>query len=317
MPMESDQFWESIFTDEGQDEVQQISDSVKREDLATMIYTSGTTGDPKGVMLSHGNILSNLEAVLPLVPIVRGDTALSFLPLCHIFERVVTYAYMCSGVSIYYAQSVDTLGESLQEVKPHFFTTVPRLLEKVYEKIITKVKEDSPIKQKIFFWAESLTHSYQFGQELKGIDSLKWLAADRIVFGKLRERLGGRVKGILTGAAACPKKMAQFFSAIGIPVREGYGMTETSPAIAVSGYEENMALLGTVGPIISNATVKIDVDEEAYGPMAGEILVKGPNVMMGYYNKPDKTAEVIDEDGWLHTGDVGRSFRKVAWIFQK
>ena len=310
-------FWEDIFTDDGQDEAKQISDSINREDLATIIYTSGTTGDPKGVMLSHGNILSNLEAVLPLVPIARGDTALSFLPLCHIFERVVTYAYMCSGVSIFYAQSVDTLGESLLEVRPHFFTTVPRLLEKVYEKIITKVKQESTVKQKIFFWAESLTNSYQFGQKLNGIDNLKWLAAEKIVFGKLRDRLGGRVKGILTGAAACPKKMAQFFSAIGIPVREGYGMTETSPAIAVSGYEDNMALLGTVGPIISNAEVKIDIDEEAYGPMAGEILVKGPNVMMGYYNKPDKTAEVIDKDGWLHTGDVGRFIRKGKVDFLK
>ena len=179
------------------------------------------------------------------------------------------------------------------------------------------MKEESPVKQKIFFWAEALTGTYKFGQKPKGMDSLKWLAADKIVFGKLRDRLGGRVKGILTGAAACPKKMAQFFSAIGIPVREGYGMTETSPAIAVSGYEENMALLGTVGPIISNIEVKIDVDEEAYGPMAGEILVKGPNVMMGYYNKPDKTAEVIDQDGWLHTGDVGRFIRKGKVDFLK
>jgi long-chain acyl-CoA synthetase len=309
--------WETILTDGDMSSVEKIKESIKPDDLATLIYTSGTTGNPKGAMLTHRNILSNLEAVAPLVPVNRGDVALSFLPLCHVFERVVTYAYMYVGVSIMYAQSIDSLGESLKEVRPHFFTTVPRLLEKVYEKIVTKAKAGSPLKKKIFFWAEDLTNQYSYGYEPEGFNSVKWLLADKIVFSKVRDNLGGRLKGILTGAAACPRKMAQFFSAIGIPVREGYGMTETSPAIAVSGYESNMALLGTVGPIISNIEVKIEVDEEAYGPDAGEILVKGPNVMQGYLNQPDKTAEVFNEEGWFLTGDVGKMIKKNGVEFLK
>lgn len=309
--------WETIFTEGDMSPVEKIKASIKTEDLATLIYTSGTTGNPKGVMLSHKNIISNIEAVSPLVPILRGDIALSFLPLCHVFERVVTYAYMYLGASIMYAQSVETLGESLKEVRPHFFTTVPRLLEKVYEKIVTKAKEGSPVKQKIFFGAEALTEQYYYGFKPSGFNAVKWFLADKIVFSKVRENLGGRIKGILTGAAACPRKMAQFFSAMGIPVREGYGMTETSPAIAVSGYAPNLALLGTVGPVIDNVVVKIDVDEEAYGPNSGEITLKGPNVMMGYYNQPEKTAEVFNEDGWFLTGDVGKLIKKDGVEFLK
>lgn len=194
---------------------------------------------------------------------------------------------------------------------------MPRLLEKVYEKIVTKAQGGSSVAKKIFFWAEELTQQYTYDFTPSGFNSVKWKVADKIVFSKVRDNLGGRVKGILTGAAACPRKMAQFFSAIGIAVREGYGMTETSPAIAVSGFEPRLALLGTVGPIINNIEVKIDVDEEAYGPDAGEILVKGPNVMMGYYNKPDKTAEVFTEDGWFCTGDVGRMIKKNGVEFVK
>jgi len=309
--------WETILTEGNMSSVEKIKETVKPDDLATLIYTSGTTGNPKGVMLTHRNILSNIEAVVPLVPVTRGDVALSFLPLCHVFERVVTYAYMYARVSIMYAQSIDSLGESLKEVRPHFFTTVPRLLEKVYEKIVTKAKAGSPLKKKIFFWAEDLTNQYSYGYEPEGFNSVKWMLADKIVFSKVRDNLGGRLKGILTGAAACPRKMAQFFSAIGIHVREGYGMTETSPAIAVSGYEPNMALLGTVGPVIPNIEVKIDVDEEAYGPDAGEILVKGPNVMQGYLNQPEKTAEVFNDEGWFLTGDVGRMIRKDGVDFLK
>jgi len=302
--------WETIHTDGDLTPVEKIKESIKSEDLATLIYTSGTTGNPKGVMLSHNNILSNLKAVGPLVPVKEGDVALSFLPLCHVFERVVTYFYMYAGVKIVYAQSINTLGESLKEVRPHFFTTVPRLLEKVYEKIVTTAKESGGLKQKIFFWAEGITTDYAYDFKPTGLASVKWGLADKIVFSKVRDNLGGRVKGILTGAAACPRKMAQFFSAIGIPVREGYGMTETSPAIAVSGYEPNLALLGTVGPVITDVTVRIDVNEKAYGPDAGEIMIKGPNVMMGYYNKPEKTKEVFTEDGWFLTGDVGRLIRE-------
>ncbi|MFK7798992.1 MAG: long-chain fatty acid--CoA ligase [Aureispira sp.] len=304
-------FWETILTKGDMAPVEKISKDIDPKTLATLIYTSGTTGNPKGVMLSHSNIFSNIRAVGRLIPVSKGDTALSFLPLCHVFERVTTYAYMYLGVGIFYAQSIDTLGESLREVKPHFFTTVPRLLEKVYEKIVSGANEAGGLKKKIFFWAEGITSSYSYDFEPSGLGSkVKWKLADKIVFSKVRDNLGGRVKGILTGAAACPRKMAQFFSAIGIPVREGYGMTETSPAIAVSGYSPRLAMLGTVGPIIDDVVVKIDVDEEAYGPNAGEILVKGPNVMMGYYNKPEKTAEVFTEDGWFRTGDVGKMVKK-------
>ncbi|MGH1338708.1 MAG: AMP-dependent synthetase/ligase [Aureispira sp.] len=304
-------FWETILTKGDLAPVKKISDAIQPEELATLIYTSGTTGNPKGVMLSHANIFSNIIAVGRLIPASKGDIALSFLPLCHVFERVTTYAYMYLGISIFYAQSIDTLGESLKEIKPHFFTTVPRLLEKVYEKIVSKANEGGGLKKKIFFWAEGMTNSYSYDFDPAGFgDKLKWGLADKIVFSKVRDNLGGRVKGILTGAAACPRKMAQFFSAIGIPVREGYGMTETSPAIAVSGYAPRLALLGTVGPIIDGVTVKIDVNEEAYGANAGEILVKGPNVMMGYYNKPEKTAEEFTEDGWFKTGDVGKLVKK-------
>ncbi len=309
--------WETILTEGDLSAVEKIKNEVQPNDLATLIYTSGTTGNPKGVMLSHRNILSNLEAVAPLVPVTKGDIALSFLPLCHIFERVVTYAYMYVGVSIMYAQSIDTLGESIKEVRPHFFTTVPRLLEKVYEKIVTKAQEGSPLKKSIFFWAEGLTTQYSYGYKPSGFNSVKWFLADRIVFSKVRDNLGGRLKGILTGAAACPRKMAQFFSAIGIRVREGYGMTETAPAISVNGYEPNMALLGTVGPVINGVSVMIDVDEEAYGPDAGEILVKGPNVMQGYLNQPEKTAEVFNKEGWFLTGDVGKIIKKNGKEFLK
>ena len=304
-------FWETILTKGDMSPVEKISKDIDPKALATLIYTSGTTGNPKGVMLSHSNIFSNIRAVGRLIPVSTGDVALSFLPLCHVFERVTTYAYMYLGVGIFYAQSIDTLGESLKEVKPHFFTTVPRLLEKVYEKIVSGANEAGGLKKKIFFWAEGITANYSYDFEPSGlVNKLKWKMADKIVFSKVRENLGGRVKGILTGAAACPRKMAQFFSAIGIPVREGYGMTETSPAIAVSGYAPRLALLGTVGPIIDDVVVHIDVDEEAYGPNAGEILVKGPNVMMGYYNKPEKTAEVFTEEGWFKTGDVGKLVKK-------
>ena len=298
--------WENIFADGDMKAVEAIKETIKPQDLATIIYTSGTTGNPKGVMLSHDNIASNVRAVLPLIPTDAGTIALSFLPLCHIFERTVTYSYMAKGIQIYYPPSLDTLAESLAEVKPHFFTTVPRLLEKVYEKMLTNVRKEGGLKAKIFLWAEGLTTQYQdYDFKPSGLNAVKWGLADRLVFKKVRERLGGRLKGILTGAAACPRKMAQFFSALGIPVREGYGLTETSPAICISRFDAKQTLLGTVGPAIPNVDIKIELDAE-YGPEAGEILIKGPNVMMGYYQKPDKTAEVMTEDGWFRTGDVGR-----------
>jgi long-chain acyl-CoA synthetase len=298
--------WSTIFSEADLAPVEKIRSTIVPTDLATIIYTSGTTGNPKGVMLSHKNILTNIQDVYPILPIRAGEIGLSFLPLCHIFERTVTYAYMSKGVNIIYPPSLDTLSESLQEFKPHFFTTVPRLLEKVYEKIVTKSKSEPQWKQSIFNWAEGLTQDFEFDPKRSFLESIKWKLADKAVFSKIRERLGGRLRGIVTGAAACPRKMAQFFSAVGIPIREGYGLTETSPAIAINTFAPYGALLGTVGPLLDSVKVKIDTSDGAYQPEEGEILVKGGNVMSGYYKQPEKTAEVFDKDGWFKTGDIGK-----------
>ncbi|HRK28647.1 MAG TPA: long-chain fatty acid--CoA ligase [Chitinophagales bacterium] len=295
--VEGAKHWETIFAEGNMSEVESIKASIKPDDMATIIYTSGTTGNPKGVMLSHNNIVSNIKATLPLIPLEPGDQALSFLPLCHIFERMVTYGYMTIGVTITYAESVEKLGDNLKEVKPEFFTTVPRLLEKVYEKIYSTGHHLTGLKKKLFFWALSLTENYEYDYQPGLLEGIQLAIADKLIFSKWREALGGKVKGIVTGAAACPTKMARVFSAAGIPIREGYGLTETSPAISISRFTKHGALLGTVGPPIDNVEVKIADD--------GEILAKGPSIMMGYYQKPDATAEVIDADGWFHTGDIG------------
>ncbi|MCO5232573.1 MAG: long-chain fatty acid--CoA ligase [Chitinophagales bacterium] len=271
--------------------IKERSEKIQSKDLATIIYTSGTTGLPKGVMLSHENIISNLLAVSKELPIESGQVSLSFLPLCHIFERMVIYTYFYNGVNVYYSD-VDTLAEKLQTVRPHFFTTVPRLLEKVYEKIVNKGLELKGLKKKLFFWALSLTDDYQYDQK----PGLQMKIADKLIFSKWREALGGRVVGIVTGSAACPLKIARVFSAAGVPIREGYGLTETSPVITFNRFTEGGSMLGTVGMPIEKVEVKIAED--------GEILAKGPNIMMGYFKAPDKTAEVMSGD-WFHTGDVG------------
>lgn len=298
--------WMSIFAKGDYSPVEEIKKGIKAEDLATIIYTSGTTGRPKGVMLSHDNIASNVRDVMPMVPVNRGESAVSFLPLCHIFERTVTYTYMALGIQINYAESIETLADDLQTFKPHFFTTVPRLLEKVYEKIYLKTQAAGGIKFKLFKWALSLTEDYDYDQKAGGLKGAKLFLADKLIFSKIRARLGGNLKGVLSGAAACPVKMIRFFSAIGIPVREGYGLTETSPAIAIGRYEKEKAMLGTVGPLLPSVKVRLDDPEGLYQPGEGEILVKGPNIMLGYYNKPEKTAEVFTEDGWFRTGDIGQ-----------
>jgi long-chain acyl-CoA synthetase len=269
----------------------EIKKSVDPSDLATLIYTSGTTGLPKGVMLSHNNIISNVLMVSKELPLEAGQIALSFLPLCHIFERMVAYTYIYSGANIYYSD-IDTLGEKLQTVKPHFFTTVPRLLEKVYEKIVNKGLDLTGLKKKLFFWALGLTDSYEYDKQ----QGLQMKIADKLIFSKWREALGGRVIGIVTGSAACPLKIARVFSAAGVPIREGYGLTETSPVLTFNRFQEGGSMLGTVGMPIDGVTIKIAED--------GEILAKGPNIMMGYYKEPEKTAEVMT-DGWFMTGDVG------------
>lgn len=300
-------FWEDIFEEGDLAPVHERMAQVQPHDLATLIYTSGTTGNPKGVMLSHRNIISNIEMVEKVMPIGDGQIALSFLPICHIFERCAHYAYMSLGINIVFTSTQNLGGDDgdLKAIQPHFFTTVPRLLEKVYEKIYNKGLELTGIKKSLFFWALSLTNDYEYDKAYSGWDKIQRNIADKLIFSKWREALGGRVVGILTGAAPCPVKMAKIFSAAGIPIREGYGLTETSPGLAINYYEPGMAKLGTVGPALDGVTIKIEEDT-LYGPGEGEILAKGENIMMGYYNKPEATREVLSEDGWFRTGDIGK-----------
>lgn len=280
------------------EKLESIKQSIKTDDLLTIIYTSGTTGNPKGVMLSHLNLISNFESCRDNFPIDETCRALSFLPLNHVYERMVLYLYMSKGMSIYYAQNMATIADDLRDVKPQIFTTVPRLLEKVYDKIVAKGYELSGFKRKIFLWALDLGLKYDPNQQFSAWYNfqLKW--AQKLVFSKWQEALGGNIRMICSGAAALQPRLARVFWAAGIPVSEGYGMTETSPVIATNRVMPLDLRISTVGPIIDGTTVKIAED--------GEILVKGPNVMLGYYNKPELTKEVIDADGWLHTGDIGK-----------
>jgi long-chain acyl-CoA synthetase len=306
-------FWEDMWQDAEsfQSEVDRIKNTVLPGDLATIIYTSGTTGQPKGVMLSHENIASNIKATVPIIPIHAGDRGLSFLPLNHIFERVCSYAYMYVGAQVTFT-GVDNLGGDegdLKAVKPHFFTTVPRLLEKVYEKIYNKGLELKGLKRKIFFWALDLVQDYEYDKEYTGLKKLQMFIANKLVFTKWREALGGCIKGIVVGASPCPVKIAKTFSAAGIPVREGYGMTETSPGITISRFDKGMSRLGCVGPVLTGVEVMIDSSDGNYAPGEGEILSSGLNTMMGYYNKPEETAKVIkymDGKRWMCTGDIGK-----------
>lgn len=279
------------------EDIEKIKASIKPDDLLTILYTSGTTGNPKGVMLSHNNLISNSKASQNLCPFQSNWKALSFLPLNHVYERMLTTLYMYLGVSIYYAESLDTIGDNLKEVKPEVFSTVPRLLEKVYDKIVAKGSELTGIKKKLFFWALDLGLRY----ELHGANGwwyeFQLKIANKLVFSKWREALGGNLFAAVSGGAALQPRLARVFNSARITVLEGYGLTETSPVIAVNNFLPNGIKFGTVGPVIEGVTVKIAED--------GEILVKGPNIMLGYYNRPDATAEVIDTEGWFHTGDIG------------
>lgn len=286
----------AMSTPEGQARIKPIADKIAYEDLATIIYTSGTTGTPKGVMLSHRNILSNVMACIPCFPPGDEMRALSFLPLNHIFERMVTYLYLFRGTSVYYAESLETIGDNLKEVQPNMFTTVPRLLEKVYDRIMQKGSELTGVKKKLFFWAHGLAEQYEINKNLGSWYHFKLKLANKIIFSKWREGLGNHIKCIVTGGAACQVRLIRIFTAAGITIMEGYGLTETSPVISVNRYQEDGRRFGTVGPLIDGVEVKIAED--------GEILCKGPNVMMGYYKRPDLTAQEIT-DGWYHTGDIG------------
>ena len=280
-----------------QSEVEERKANVKPEDLATIIYTSGTTGTPKGVMLSHNNITSNaLDGVLRL-PLLDAETrVLSFLPICHIFERVLIYIYQYAGASIYFAEAIDKIGENAKEVKPNIMSVVPRLLEKVFDKIMLKADDLSSIKQKLFYWAVNLGEQWEPYGKNGAWYEFKLKIANKLIFSKWREGLGGELSTMVSGSAALQQRLTRVFSAGGMQIMEGYGLTETSPVVSVSMYRDQHFKLGTVGKPIKNVDVKIAED--------GEILIKGPNVMMGYYKDPEKTASVMTGD-YFHTGDKG------------
>lgn len=278
-------------------DLEPIKAAVTPDDLLTLIYTSGTTGQPKGVMLTHNNLLSNCRNAQRFVPVTKEDKALSFLPLCHIFERMVTHLYLINGVSIYYAESMETIADNLREVKPEIFTTVPRLLEKVYDKIVAKGHTLEGVKKNLFFWALDLGLKYDNQKDHGFFYNTQLKLANKLIFNKWREALGGNLRCIVSGGGALQPRLARVFWSAGIPVMEGYGLTETSPVIAVGGYEPENNMIGTVGPIIDNTEVKIAQD--------GEILTKSESVMKGYYNKPELTAKEFDAEGWFHTGDIG------------
>ncbi len=276
--------------------IKEIMSQVKEEDLATLIYTSGTTGRPKGVMLSHKNLVSNSLSSRKRLPVDSDSKSLSFLPLCHVYERMVCYMYIYVGTSIYFAESLETIGDNLREVHPDVFTAVPRLLEKVYDKIYAKGQELTGIKRALFFWALSLGQEYEIHG--KGpLYKLQLKIANKIIFSKWREALGGNCKAVASGAAALQPRLARVFLAAQIPIMEGYGLTETSPVIAVNEEKNDGVRIGTVGRPLDEVEVRIASD--------GEIEVKGPNVMMGYYNNEEATKEVFTEDGWFKTGDLG------------
>ncbi|HEY4650491.1 MAG TPA: long-chain fatty acid--CoA ligase, partial [Pontibacter sp.] len=283
---------------ENPEQLDALRAAVAPEDTLTIIYTSGTTGNPKGVMLTNNNLISNVQGTVPYVPVNNHHRALSFLPLCHVFERMLLYLYFRMGVSIYYAESIEKVAENLKEVQPHVFTTVPRLLEKVYDKIVAKGMELTGVKRKLFFWALELGLKYDTQEDQGWWYNQQLALANKLIFSKWREALGGNVIAIVSGGAALQPRLARVFWSANIRVMEGYGLTETSPVISVNRFEPENNMIGTVGLPIDGVEVKISEED-------GEILTRGPHVMKGYYNKPELTAEVIDQDGWFHTGDIG------------
>ena len=278
------------------EELKKRKDAVKPGDLATMIYTSGTTGLPKGVMLSHNNIVSQLEA-LKDTPQEWSKIGLSFLPLCHAYERIIVYIYHYLGFSIWYAENLGTIGENIKEVHPTMMTCVPRVLEKMYDKLFLAGKKQKGIKKSIYYWAFNLAKEYKTDENSAWYD-IQHKLADKLIYSKWREAIGGNFDIVVSGGAAIQKHQAAFFNAIGMPVFEGYGLSETSPVIAVSCRGKGNRVAGTVGPPLPGVEIKIAEKDE--------IICKGPNVMLGYYKSPDLTAEVIDKDGWFHTGDTGK-----------
>jgi len=301
-PVEGAKSWSMVKEKgEGKDvaTLQNLMDAVKPEDLLTLIYTSGTTGRPKGVMLTHHNIVSNIKSTDRgnYFGLMDGDRTLSFLPLCHIYERTTIYLYLFYRASTYYAESMETIADNIKEVRPTMFTSVPRLLEKIYDKIMAKGNELTGIKRTLFFGAIEFGLSYDPMKKLGLIDSLKLAVYRKLIFSKWKEALGGRVRLIASGSAALQPRLSRVFWAAGIPVSEGYGLTETSPIISISKVNPPDFQVGCVGSILDCVEVKIAED--------GEILAKGDSIMPGYYKNPEATAEAIDKDGWFHTGDIG------------
>jgi long-chain acyl-CoA synthetase len=300
-----------------QDEIDRRSKAIEPEDLATLIYTSGTTGKPKGAMLTHRNIVSNIKAAHQRIDIMETDRCLSFLPLCHSFERTAGYyAMMAGGAEIYYAESVDTVAKNMTEAHPTIIMSVPRLFEKIYNLVSKSVEEGSAVKQKIFDWAQKVGRKYADGE--RGLVAMQKKLADKLVFDKLKERTGGRIRFFVSGGAALPAEIGHFFMGAGLHIIEGYGLTETSPVMCCNTYGDEK--MGTVGKVLPGVTVAIQRLEDSkiiaeisgenyptdHNSEQGEILCKGPNVMKGYWKNDEATREMIDDDGYLHTGDVGK-----------
>lgn len=285
------------YSKENPTQLDEIKDKVEADDLASIIYTSGTTGTPKGVMLTHKNFMSNVEGCKHMLELI-DDKMLSFLPLCHVFERMVNYAYQNKGISIYYAENFNTIARDLRDITAEGFVTVPRVLEKVYNKIIAKGKDLKGIKKQVFFWAVNLGLKYNENPEKRSWwYEAKLKLANKLVFKKWREALGGNIRMIISGGAALQPRIVRVFWAAGLPLYTGYGLTETSPVISVTHPPYPNLKFGTVGPVLKNVEVKIAED--------GEILCKGPNIMKGYFKDEENTKKTIDAEGWLHTGDIG------------
>lgn len=291
--------WKSLLINDNNlsEQVFQIKNSIQPQDIATIIYTSGTTGTPKGVMLSHHNIVANVKDCLIAIPVEKQTRVLSFLPLSHVFERTINYVYFAGCVSVYYADGLETISEHLQDIKPHYFTTVPRLLERVYEKIIKKGKALTGLKKQLFFWSVKQAENIPLGKSKSFTEASNLVVANKFVFSKWREALGGNIRAIICGSAPLQPRLATIFTNAEIPVLEGYGLTECSPVVSVVPMIKEEYRAGCVGKLLHSVQAKIAED--------GEILIKGPNVMLGYYKDETETKKSFDADGWLLTGDIG------------
>jgi long-chain acyl-CoA synthetase len=280
------------------EELNKNREEILPDTLATIIYTSGTTGKPKGVMLSHNNFVTNYKALGEIPPLEKNDKVVSFLPLCHVYERTAGYTYQSFGVGIYYIQNLDEIAACIAEVKPHAFAAVPRVLEKMYNKLVMQGRTLPLIKKILFFWALRQGHKFELDHKSGWFYEFKLWIANQLVFSKWRNAMGGNVKFIVCGSASLHPRLTRIYWAARMPILEAYGLTETSPGITCYRFEPGGVKFGTVGPLLAGVEVKIADD--------GEILVKSPGVMLGYYNRPERTAEVMDEEGWFHTGDIGR-----------